>query len=341
MDIYARVRTSIASWKHDTPLPTDLSADPKFQSWHQFNPNSKQWDPVSANENAEEPHTDGASSDLVLLTWNIDALSERTQERVTEILTFITQLNTKVDVIFLQEVSQRALRLILSDERIGESWFSSEHENSPTRHSFTTMTLVSKTRFRSPSSGISRFALGPVWRVAFPSHFGRDVLFCDLFISSPTDASSTTRVRLANVHLDSLPIKPSHRPKQLSIVSSFLRSAGRGLVAGDFNPVLEEDAVLIESNGLTDAWIALRAEEPGYTWGADGKQRFPPNRMDRVALLGLKARGIEILEAQRVGESDEEQNPQTDTNTPESQETQSTVTLWSDHHGLLCSFGLE
>ncbi|OQE47497.1 hypothetical protein PENCOP_c001G08508 [Penicillium coprophilum] len=341
MDIYARVRMSITSWKHDTPLPTDLSADPKFQCWHQFNPNSKQWDPVSANETAEQPHADGASSDLVLLTWNIDALSERTQERVTEILTFITQLNSKVDVIFLQEVSQRALRLILSDERIRRSWFSSEHENSPTRHSFMTMTLVSKTRFRSPGSGMSRFALGPVWRVAFPSHFGRDVLFCDLFVPSATDASSTTRVRLANVHLDSLPIKPSHRPKQLSIVSSFLRSAGRGLVAGDFNPVLEEDAALIESNGLTDAWIALRAEEPGYTWGADGKQRFPPNRMDRVALLGLKARGIEILEAQRVGESDGQQNPQSDTNIPESQETQSTVTPWSDHHGLLCSFGLE
>ncbi|KAJ5196128.1 hypothetical protein N7449_006607 [Penicillium cf. viridicatum] len=299
MDIYADIRTSIISWKNDTPLPTDVPADPKFQPWHQFNPSSQQWNPISANDNTEPTHAaDHTSSDLVLLTWNIDALSERTQERVIEILTFITQLDTNVDIIFLQEVSQRALQLILSHERIRESWFSTEHENTSCRHSFMTMTLVSKTRFGSRhSSAISRFALGPVWRVAFPSHFGRDVLFCDLFVPSSTDPASTTRVRLANVHLDSLPIRPSHRPRQLSIVASFLRSAGCGLVAGDFNPVLDEDAALIETNGLTDAWIAIRPEEPGYTWGADGKQRFPPNRIDKIAMLSLKARRIEILEA--------------------------------------------
>ncbi|KAK4860882.1 hypothetical protein LT330_004613 [Penicillium expansum] len=342
MNIYAHVKTSIMAWKNDTPLPTDVPADPKFQSWYQFDPTSQQWDPVSANENAEPARTDDSSSDLVLLTWNIDALSKRTQERVTEILTFITQLDSNVDIIFLQEVSQRALRLILSHERIRTSWFSSEHENSPYRHPFTTMTLVSKTRFGSRhSSGTSRFTLGPVWRVAFPSHFQRDVLFCDLFVPSSTDAASATRVRLANVHLDSLPLKPSYRPQQLSIVSSFLRSAGRGLVAGDFNPVMDEDAVLVETNGFTDAWMALRPEEPGYTWGADGKQRFPPNRMDKVALLGLKARGIEILEAQRVEGLRGQQDTPTDMNIPESQQTEPTIMLWSDHHALLCSFSLE
>ncbi|KAJ5189380.1 Endonuclease/exonuclease/phosphatase [Penicillium cf. griseofulvum] len=338
MDIFAQIRSMV--WKHDTPLKTDLLPDPKFQSWHQFNPNSQHWDPVSPNENAEPPHADDTTSDLVLLTWNIDAFAKRTQERIAEILTFITELESKVDVIFLQEVSPRALGLILADERTRGSWFSSEDENTPCGNSFTTMTLVSKTRFRSRlGSDMSGFALGPVWRVSFPSHFGRDVLFCDLFVPSSTDVSST-RVRLANVHLDSLPIRPSHRPRQLSIVSSFLRSAGCGLVAGDFNPVLDEDAVLIESNGLTDAWVALHPEEPGYTWGADGKQQFPPNRMDRIALLGLKARQIEILEARQLEDMDEEQNTQGDTEILESWETQPTVTLWSDHHGLLCSFRL-
>jgi tyrosyl-DNA phosphodiesterase 2 len=341
MNIYARVQSNIMSWKHDTPLPTDVPADPKFQSWNQFDATSQQWDPVCANENAEPApaRTDDTPSDLVLLTWNIDALSERTQERVTEILAFITKLDAKVDIIFFQEVSQRALRLILSDERIRESWFSTEHENISCRQSFTTMALVSKSRFTSQHSPEkSRFALGPVWRVAYPSHFGRDVLFCDLFVPSRTDASST-RVRLANVHLDSLAIRPSHRPRQLSVVSSFLRTAGRGLVAGDFNPVLDEDAALVETNGLTDAWAALRPEEPGYTWGADGKKRFPPNRMDKVALLGLEARGIRILEAQPVGGLDGQQDTQSDANIPDSMQTQ--PTLWSDHHALLCSFGVR
>ena len=155
----------------------------------------------------------------------------------------------------------------------------------------------------------TRFALGPVWRIAFPSRFQRDGLVCDLFILSSTDAASTTRVRLANVHLDSLAINPSHRPQQLSIVSSFLQSAGCGLVAGDFNPNLDEDAVLVDTNGLTDA---LGSSASRGTWGymgADGKQRFPPNRMDRVALLGLKACGIEMLEARRVEQDIESQLP--------------------------------
>ncbi|CAI7644458.1 unnamed protein product [Penicillium glandicola] len=291
------------SGKNDTPLPTDLGTDPKFQPWHQFNPNSQQWDPVSANETTEPPHDD-PSSDLVLLTWNIDAFTEWKDERITEILRFIFELDSKLDIIFLQEVSPRALQLILRDERIRTS-----------------------------------FALGPVWRVAFPSHFGRDVLFCDLFVPSHAD-KTPTRVRFANVHLDSLAIKPSHRPRQLAIVSSFLRSAGRGLVAGDFNPVLEEDAVLVETNRLTDAWMAIRPEEPGYTWGADGKQRFPPNRMDKVALLGLKAREIDIFEPRRVWKSDGLQGTQNDTDTLESQQTQSTGIPSSDHHALLCSFEL-
>ncbi|KAJ5959526.1 uncharacterized protein N7479_006676 [Penicillium vulpinum] len=340
MDIYTRIRTSITSWKNDTPLPTNLPAEPKFQSWHHFNATSQQWEPVSANEKAKPPCTDDTtSSDLTLLTWNIDALSAGTQERVPEILKFINQLASKPDIIFLQEVSQQALQLILSDERIRESWFSSEHENTPCRHPFTTMTLVSKTRFGSRhSSEISEYALGPVWRVAFPSHFGRDVLFCDLFVPSSTD-TSTTRVRFANVHLDSLPIRPSHRPQQLSIVSSFLRSTGCGLVAGDFNPVLDEDAVLIENNGLTDAWMALRPADPGYTWGADGKQRFPPNRMDRVAMIGLKAREIEVFEPGRVGELDGGQGTERDADIPESEQTEPAAAMpWSDHHALLCSF---
>jgi len=135
-----------------------------------------------------------------------------------------------------------------------------------------------------------------------------------------------------NVHLDSLPIKPSQRPRQVSIVSSFLRTAGHGLVAGDFNPVLDEDAFLLEHNGLMDVWTSLHPDDPGYTWGADGKQPFPPNRLDKVAVLGLLPRSIETLEPQRLGHSDSSENQQTGS-TEEG-------TLWSDHHALLCSFGL-
>ncbi|KAF7628618.1 hypothetical protein AFLA_003969 [Aspergillus flavus NRRL3357] len=260
MNFYARARASLLSWTHETPLPTaDSKWYPKFQSWHHFHLSLQQWVAITDNDtrdHTEPPRDDDEPSDLVLLTWNIDATSARTEDRVTDIITFVTQLDPGVRIVFLQEVSKAALQQILKDERIRRSWISSEQDDTAWgKQSFATITLLSKARFAST-------ALGPVWRVAYPSHFDRDALCCDIFVSFGRERSPT-RVRLVNVHLDSLPIKPSHRPRQISIISSFLRSAGCGLVAGDFNPVLEEDATLLESNGLTDIkHIGGSAEPP-------------------------------------------------------------------------------
>jgi hypothetical protein len=40
--------------------------------------------------------------------------------------------------------------------------------------------MARESRWSQHSSEKGRFALGAVWRVAYPSHFDRDVLFCDL-----------------------------------------------------------------------------------------------------------------------------------------------------------------
>ncbi|KAE8377730.1 Endonuclease/exonuclease/phosphatase [Aspergillus bertholletiae] len=289
MDFYARVRTSLLFWTHEIPLPpVDAKSFPKLQSRHYFHHSLQQWAPVSNDDTREHAQplrdNDGLSpSDLVLLTWNIDAASARTEDRVTETITFITHLNPTVHIVFLQEVPRAALEQILKDERIRGSWFSSKRDDTAWgKQSFATMTLLSKTCF-------ALAALGPIWRVAYPSHFGRDALCCDLF-----PLPNRRRIRLVNVHLDSLRIQPSHRPQQISIVSSFLRSASHGLVAGDFNSVLEEDATLLERSGLTDVWTALHPNDSGYTWGTDGEQLFPPNRMDKVAMIGLDPHSIKI-----------------------------------------------
>ncbi|KXG47452.1 Endonuclease/exonuclease/phosphatase [Penicillium griseofulvum] len=336
MNFFSRARTNILSWIHETPLPSLDQAYLKFQSWHHFDP-VHQWSPTRSN-NTNEPAKstkEGDPSDLVLLTWNIDATSPRTQERVTEIVTFITGLDPKVHVVFLQDVSRPALQQILNDDRIRGSWFSSERDDTSWRkQSFATMILVSKARFALDSdSGMTNATLGPIWRVKYPSHFDRDALCCDIFAISPKEPrpSSTTRIRLVNVHLDSLPMNPSHRPRQISIVSAFLRTAGRGLVAGDFNPVLKDDATLIEDSGLMDVWTSLHSDDPGYTWGVGGEQPFPPNRLDKVAVLGLSPYSIKTLKPKRLGNLDE----------TKSQQTERTEEIpWSDHYALLCSVGL-
>lgn len=340
MNFFARARAGFMSWMHETPLPS-TEAYPKFQSWHHFDPvhHWVSWVPTSLSNTNPKSANPENTPDLVLLTWNIDATSSQTQARVTEIITFITDLDPKVDVVFLQEVSKTALQRILGNDRIRGSWLSSECDDTAWgKQAFATITLVNKARFASNAeSGTNNAALGPIWRVKYPSHFDRDALCCDIFVLSQTEPaseskpSSATRIRLVNVHLDSLPIQPSHRPQQISIVSSFLRAAGCGIVAGDFNPVLEEDAALIENNGLTDVWTSLRSKEPGYTWGVDGEQPFPPNRLDKVAILGLTPSIIRTLEPGRLSHLEskyEQAEPSEDV-------------PWSDHHALLCSFGLS
>jgi len=156
--------------------------------------------------------------------------------------------------------------------------------------------------------------------------------------SDSTPPTTASRTRLINVHLDSLAIRPCFRPRQLAITASFLRAAGRGLVAGDFNPVWPEDDGLVAENGLEDAWVALRADEPGYTWGIDGKQKFPPRRLDKIAMLGLKATDIEVMDAGPVDRAATKQG--TEVGNISSGGISKSALLWSDHSGLRCSFGL-
>lgn len=121
-------------------------------------------------------------------------------------------------------------------------------------------------------------------------------------------------------------------------MSEFLQSAGRGLIAGDFNPVLNEDTFLLMSSGLVDAWTALRPGELGYTWGVDGKRRYPPKRMDKVALLGLEARSIEVFEPRAVAGLRRETAPVDVDGSGQTGSSEDVV--WSDHCAVVCSFGL-
>ncbi|KAH7320581.1 Endonuclease/exonuclease/phosphatase [Stachybotrys elegans] len=344
MHLPNRLSRHVLSWKNDTPLPAyEPGTSIAFQSWHHFE-SGHGWVPLvplasggSINQTYDEASRDQVLSPLTLLTWNIDAASARVEERVNGIIDCIVQLQPAVDIIFFQEVSRPALRQILESREVQESWFSSEHDDTSFgAQSFATLTLLSKTRFASgpadAKSPTGMAVLGSVWRVKYPSRYSRDALCCDILVPSTKPPSSLVRIRLINVHLDSLPIKPSRRPQQLSIASSFLRSARRGIVAGDFNPVMEEDDTLVQDNHLDDAWTTLNPDQPGHTWGTDGKQPFPACRLDKVALTGLRAHAIRIVPAEQLGDGPEES---------QSLSLSESNLSWSDHHALVCSFGIE
>ena len=90
-------------------------------------------------------------------------------------------------------------------------------------------------------------------------------------------------------------------PYRVEILANLLRQpgCGGGLIAGDFNAISPEDHTLLDKNGLVDAWVALHGKEglDGITWGVEVEQRDgrEPKRLDKVAMLGVEAKDIEIL----------------------------------------------
>jgi tyrosyl-DNA phosphodiesterase 2 len=321
MAFISHFRTQILSWWQDTPLPAGAAAT--FQAWHEFDEVGNRWRAVekerensemtaSPNDGDRQGATDWSYS---LVTWNVDYSSPFSGQRLSAILAHTLSLSPAIDIIFLQELSREAFLLLLDEPQIRQGWFLTDADGIlPAGQSFTTITLLSKARFQSPNPG-------PVWRVKYPSRFERDALCCDVF-ATPAPGRPGARLRLVNVHLDSLPIQPSLRPQQVSIAAALLRSAGRGVVAGDFNPVLPADDTLVQDNGLIDAWVELHPEDSGFTWGVDGKEPFPPNRMDKVAVLGLRVQHVKILSpgyiprAKDVGELNDDD-----------------MVAWSDHSG--------
>lgn len=283
------------------------------------------------------------------MTWNVDAFGDNHESRMDGILSRLQQMladDNGPDVVFFQEVSRKALAHLLQSVCFRDQWISSEaDETNWADVPFATMTLLSHSSFdifsgngknssESTSSSTANAGSGfcPVWRINYQSRFKRDALCCDIFWSTQK------RVRLINVHLDSLPIQPNQRPHQVAIAANLLRTAGvgRGVIAGDWNPVSEDDTALVERNRLVDAWERLRPGEDGYTWGLNEKSEepFPPARLDKVAVLGLKPLDIQVLHPGTLPES---RGPGGKTTAGNDREG----VPWSDHSGLFCSFVID
>lgn len=338
MSVFSQLRNKVLGWRHDIPLPAvETNSTSIFQAWHQFDPSSNDWLPLDKPHEASQKstNTDNTPAEdpkLVLATWNVDAGAPDSATRISSIISHLQNAVPPVDIIFLQEVSRTALSTLLATPWLRENWYTSESDTTNWGvQLFATMTLIAKPH----PDAANKPTPGPIWRVKYPSRFERDALCCDIFLPS-SGIKSLSRVRLINVHLDSLPIQPSKRPAQLSIAASYLRAAGRGLVAGDFNPVLPEDDALIKTNDLQDAWAELRPHEDGFTWGADRVQQFPANRLDKVAMVGLKGYEIEVMRpgrCARASTSSQERG--------HGEGDGDSMMWWSDHSGLLFSFGLD
>ena len=132
------------------------------------------------------------------------------------------------------------------------------------------------------------------------------------------------RIRIANVHLESLQQGTSARPQQLALVRDALREKGikAGLVGGDMNNIMECDKDIPSSLGLSDAYTGNDDDANGHTWGYQPACQFPPGRLDKI--LYTPDQGLIVAEPTRVGMG-----------------VKTALEQWaSDHYGLLTSVSI-
>lgn len=259
-------------------------------------------------------------------------------ERMTAALAHLQTLVTSTPpdiavVIFLQEMTTSDLSLIASSpwvqthfnitDKDGSSWLSQHYG---------TTTLID-----------ARLRVDSVYRVPFPSKFGRDGLFVDISLSpssssQPSSPTATKILRLCNVHLESLVASPPVRPHQLSAAAVYLQAPGVacGLLAGDLNAIEPFDRTLHSDNNLNDAYLSLGGYEDsdeGYTWGyqvhAAMRARFGCSRMDKILYCGdARVRALERIGVGVKVEADVKERVGMD-------EGQDWV---SDHYGIMGDF---
>lgn len=142
------------------------------------------------------------------------------------------------------------------------------------------------------------------------SMMGRHSIIVDLLLDGRSTSSSedeeesgpsTVTVRVANVHLESLPMGTSARPLQLSAVAKTLQEDGIyvGVVAGDMNDITPQDRLIHAQAGLLDAWKRDDDDDEGLTWGFQPSCQYPVGRLDKI--FYNTDEGCSVDEPERVG----------------------------------------
>ncbi|KAH7921037.1 hypothetical protein BV22DRAFT_1107402 [Leucogyrophana mollusca] len=245
-------------------------------------------------------------SSLRLVSWNVDFMSQQPKKRLTAAISHIQHAVFECKTpserpepccILLQEVDVSAFTAILNNEWIQRCFLvvpaSTDHW--PYKATYGNVTLVSRTL---PVCGAFTIDFGN-------SDMRRNALFVDIKLSGPPPAdhapTGIVTIRIANTHLESLPIGARARPEQMKLIAEALEEDGirGGVVAGDMNAIGPTDLTITQDVGLCDAWQGDEDDEEGYTWGYQPRCEFPPGRLDKV-LFTIRD-GFEVEQPERIG----------------------------------------
>ena len=240
---------------------------------------------------------------IKLVSWNVDFMAPRAEDRLRCAMDHIrSHLEEPTEdgsvshrifpsCVLLQEIHGDAMSIILRNKWIREHfivvptstryWPSSRYGN---------VTLISST---VPAVRAQSLVFGN-------SRMGRNAVVVDVHLAAP-GSDTPALLRIANVHLESLPEGTSKRPEQLLSTAELLRADGvqAGVVAGDMNPIDSRDASLPAEASLTDAYQGAEDDESAFTWGYQPRNRFPACRMDKILYTGSAV--LEVDAPCRIG----------------------------------------
>lgn len=222
-------------------------------------------------------------SDLILITWNIDGISDKNLVLRTEAVCKIIQ-DIKADIVFLQEVIPDSEKIIrnkldkdyaIKDARIWKSF--------PAQ--YYTLNLVKKNSYvKIIESEVIDYKLSVMTRNMNISHVS---------INGVT-------AHFVNTHLESTKDYSSHRIEQMSQIHEWCQTIPREepvVIAGDLNM---RDKELEDAGGLPRDWIDVwestgKKKECQYTWDMTRNDNLQMNsrwkprcRFDRVLVRDSK-----------------------------------------------------
>lgn len=298
-----------------------------------FSPTARRWVPVVTNaihhpraQKLTHAHTGQQTSRFDLVSWNTNYASGRPSQRCLGLLNHTFNAGVP-DILCLQEVRLDVRAAILANAKVRDDFLVTDAEPNLENKVFSTITMLSKQSFAYDTNDAkyndgAKFAIGPVYRNSLPSATERDALFVSLIPPDSPDCFFS----IINVHLESRDAF-TYRSQQLHQVASALhepRCRG-GLIVGDFNATTAKDQHLLDGNGLEDAWLNLYGDsDPNApTWGVGARRdaRHKPQRLDKIAMVGVVAEKMEVIHPRCI-------------------ESGSKRIQWSDHSGLRGTFAL-
>ena len=211
------------------------------------------------------------------MTWNVWFGSWMREEREVALWEQLDALEP--DVICLQEVvPEHLLGAALTRRRERGDWLSAE-----SIHDYDVL-LLSRLLPRSHE------------RVELPSCMGRALELARL----PTQPPLT----VATVHLESTRHEQAARIEQLGIIVEQLAGEPNVVLVGDMN-FPPGDPAEARVRGWTDAWIELRADEPGYTVDSQTnlmrRMTKPKPKRERIDRVFVRGEAWKVTKIERLG----------------------------------------